>query len=337
MKKAIITGVTGQDGAYLSKVLLNKGYKVYGAFKRNSTFDMTRFRELKIENKVELIPFDLLEFTNIYRTIKDIEPDELYNLAAQSFVGVSFEQPLLTNDINGMGTLRVLEALRTVSPKTRFYQASTSEMFGKVRETPQKEDTPFYPRSPYACSKLLSHWATINYRESYNMFACSGILFNHESPLRGMEFVTRKISYAVAGIKKGLQDKLILGNLDSKRDWGYAAEFVEAIWLMLQQPEPDDFVIATGEAHSVREFIEHAFNYVDIEIEWTGKGIEEKGIDKKTGKVYVELSPDFFRPAEVDILIGDYSKAKRILGWSPKTKFKELVGLMVDADMRRTE
>lgn len=333
-KKALITGITGQDGAYLSKLLLEKGYEVYGAFRRTSDLNMGRMKFLGIDNDIQFVPFELLEFTNIHRTLETIRPDEVYNLGAQSFVALSFEQPVFTADVTGLGVLRLLEAIRAVNPKIRFYQASSSEMFGKVRETPQNENTPFYPRSPYAAAKLFAHCMTINYRESYGMFACSGILFNHESPLRGLEFVTRKITHAVARIKLGLQEKLSLGNLDSRRDWGYAAEYVEAMWLMLQQSEPDDYVVATGETHSVREFVEAAFNEAGIGLEWTGHGIQEKGVDRSSGKTLVEINPQFFRPAEVDVLIGDCSKAKAKLGWEPKTTFNELLRVMVQHDIK---
>ena len=264
---------------------------------------------------------DLIELTNILRVIEKVKPDEIYNLAAQSFVQVSFEQPLLTSDIDAIGVLRLLEAIKSVNPDIKFYQASTSEMFGKVQAVPQSETTPFYPRSPYGVAKLFAHWMTVNYRESYDMFACSGICFNHESPLRGLEFVTRKITHGIAMIKQGLQEKISVGNMDSKRDWGYAPEYVEAMWLMLQQEKPDDYVIATGKTHSVREFIEVAFKYAGSDIVWEGNGLEEKGIDGKTGKIIVEISPEFFRPAEVDILIGDCAKAKNRLGWQPNTEF----------------
>ena len=332
-KKALVTGITGQDGAYLSKLLLEKGYEVYGAFRRTSDLNMGRMKFLGIDNDIQFVPFELLEFTNIHRTLETIRPDEVYNLGAQSFVALSFEQPVFTADVTGLGVLRLLEAIRAVNPQIRFYQASSSEMFGKVRETPQNENTPFYPRSPYAAAKLFAHCMTINYRESYGMFACSGILFNHESPLRGLEFVTRKITHAVARIKLGLQEKLSLGNLDSRRDWGYAAEYVEAMWLMLQQSEPDDYVVATGETHSVREFVEEAFREAGIELEWTGHGIHEKGVDRAAGKPIVEINPRFFRPAEVDVLIGDYSRAKAKLGWEPKTTFNELLRVMVQHDI----
>jgi len=335
MKKALITGITGQDGSYLSKFLLGKGYEVYGAYKRDSNLDLSRLQELGVENDIKLLPFDLLEFSNIFRTIEKVKPDEIYNLAAQSFVYAAFEQPLLTSNIDALGVLRILETLRTLKPDTKFYQASTSEMFGKVQEIPQKETTPFYPRSPYGIAKLFGHWITINYKESYNMFACSGILFNHESPLRGYEFITRKVTRGIARIKQGLQDKIMLGNLEPKRDWGYAPEYVEAMWLMLQQDKPDNYVIATGETHSVREFIELAFKYAGIDIGWQGKGIDEKGIDKKTGKTLIEVSAEFLRPAEVNLLIGDASKAKKILHWQSRTKFEQLARIMVEADIKR--
>jgi GDPmannose 4,6-dehydratase len=332
-KKALITGITGQDGAYLSKLLLDKGYEVYGAFRRTSDLNLTRLGLLGVEDRINYIPLELIEFTNIHRILKKVQPDEVYNLGAQSFVALSFEQPVFTADVTGLGALRVLEAIRDVNPKIKFYQASSSEMFGKVRETPQNETTPFYPRSPYAAAKLLAHCMTVNYRESYGLFACSGILFNHESPLRGYEFVTRKITRAAARIKCGLQEELRLGNLDSKRDWGYAPEFVEAMWLMLQQPEPGDYVISTGETHSVREFVEAAFIAVGMEIEWSGDGVDEKGTDKESGKTVVRVDPEFFRPAEVDVLRGDSSKAKEKLGWEPRTTFGELVAHMVRHDM----
>lgn len=335
MKTALITGIRGQDGAYLARLLLEKGYEVYGADRRSGDSGFWRLKELGIERDVKVRYMDLLELTNIMREIERIRPDEVYNLAAQSFVQVSFEQPILTADIDAMGVLRLLEALRIIRPEARFYQASTSEMFGRVQAIPQNEKTPFYPRSPYGVAKLFGHWITVNYRESYNIFACSGILFNHESPLRGLEFVTRKLTHGIAKIRHGLQDRIVVGNLDSKRDWGYAPEYVEAMWLMLQQSEPDDYVIATGETHSVREFVEYAFKHAGFDVIWNGKGLEEKGIDRKTGRVVVEVSPEFFRPAEVDILIGDASKAKERLGWSPNTRFEDLVRIMVEADLRR--
>jgi len=335
MKTALITGIRGQDGAYLAKLLLEKGYKVYGADRRSGDSSFWRLKELGIEKDVEIVYMDLLELTNILSVIEKTQPDEVYNLAAQSFVGASFEQPILTSQIDALGVLRVLEAIRKVKPDAKFYQASTSEMFGKVQEIPQTEKTPFYPRSPYGVAKLFGHWITVNYRESFNMFACSGILFNHESPLRGVEFVTRKITYSLARVKYGIQDKLILGNLDAKRDWGYAPEYVEGMWLMLQQDEPDDYILATGETHTVREFVEKAAKYAGFDIEWQGEGVNTKGIDRKTGKVIVEVSPEFYRPAEVDILIGNPEKAKKKLGWNPKTKFEDLVRIMMEADLKR--
>lgn len=335
MKKALITGIRGQDGAYLAKFLLEKGYEVYGADRRSGDTNFWRLKELGIEKEVKIVYMDLLELTNIMRIIEKVQPDEVYNLAAQSFVQASFEQPILTAEVDAMGVLRLLEAIRQIKPDTKFYQASTSEMFGKVQEIPQTEKTPFYPRSPYGVAKLFGHWITVNYRESFNIFACSGILFNHESPLRGLEFVTRKITYTLARIKYGLQDKLILGNLEAKRDWGYAPEYVEAMWLMLQQPEPDDYVIATGETHTVREFVEKAAQVAGFDIEWEGEGINTKGIDRKSGKIIVEVLPEFYRPAEVDILIGNPQKAKEKLGWEPKTKFEDLVRIMIEADLRR--
>lgn len=337
MKRALIIGITGQDGAYLSKFLLEKGYEVHGAFRRTADLHLDKLRFLGVDEKIKFVPLELLEFTNIYRVIENVQPDEIYNLGAQSFVPLSFEVPVYTADVTAIGPLRVLEAIRAINPKIKFYQASSSEMFGKVQTVPQNEKTPFYPRSPYAASKLFGHWITVDYRESYGIFACSGILFNHESPLRGLEFVTRKITDSVARIKLGLQDELMLGNLYSKRDWGYAPEYVEAMWLMLQQDKADDYVIATGEMHSVREFVETAFEKIGINIGWSGKGVGERGMDAKTRRTHVTITPQFFRPAEVDFLTGDYSKAKEKLGWSPKTSFKELVGIMVDHDLMLAE
>ncbi len=333
MKTALITGIRGQDGAYLAQFLLEKGYKVYGADRRSGESTFWRLKELGIENEIEIVYMDLIELTNIYRTIEKIKPDEIYNLAAQSFVGASFEQPILTSDINAMGVLRLLEAIRTIGKNIKFYQASTSEMFGKAISSPQDEQTPFYPRSPYGISKLFAHWATINYRESYNMFNCSGILFNHESPLRGLDFVTRKITTSVAKIKLGLIDKFYIGNLNAKRDWGYAKEYVAGMWLMLQQESPDDYVLATGVAHSVREFIEKAFKLIGIDIVWKGKGIEEKGIDKKSKKVLVEVFDKYYRPADVENLVGNPAKAKKKLGWKAKITFDELINIMLKADI----
>ncbi|HET7480353.1 MAG TPA: GDP-mannose 4,6-dehydratase [Rubrobacteraceae bacterium] len=313
----MITGITGQDGAYLAQHLLERGYRVVGAFRRASTVATTRLDSLGITDEIEMVPFDLTDHGNMRRVIDAVEPDEIYNLAAQSFVGVSFEQPVTTGEITGVGVVRLLEAIREANPEIRFYQASTSEMFGKA-PAPQNEETLFHPRSPYAVSKLYAHWSTVNYREAYGMHASSGILFNHESPLRGAEFVTRKITLAAARIKHGLQDELKLGNLDARRDWGYAREYVEAMRLMLQQPEPGDYVIATGETHSVREFVEAAFEAA--ELDW---------------EQHVVTDPAFLRPAEVDLLLGDITKAKKKLGWEPKTTFKDLVALMVEADLKR--
>ena len=331
--KALITGITGQDGAYLAKLLLDKGYEVYGTFRRTSELHLEKLRFLGIAEEVQFVPLELLEFTNIYRAIERIQPDEIYNLGAQSFVGMSFDVSVFTADVTGLGPLRLLESIRTINPKIKFYQASSSEMFGKVQAAPQNEKTPFYPRSPYAAAKLFAHWVAVNHRESYDMFVCSGILFNHESPLRGREFVTKKITHGVARIKHGLQEELSLGNLDASRDWGYALEYVQAMHLMLQQPEPDDYVIATGESHSVREFAELAFKKIGVDIEWSGSGVNEVGRDRSTGIVRLRIDRQFFRPAEVDHLIGDYSKAKMRLGWSPRTSFEELVELMVEHDL----
>ena len=331
--KTLVTGITGQDGAYLAKLLLDKGYEVYGTFRRTSELHLERLRFLGVDDKVQFVPLELLEFTNIFRAIEQIQPDEIYNLGAQSFVGLSFEVPVFTADVTALGPLRLLEAARTVNNKIKFYQASSSEMFGKAQSSPQNESTPFYPRSPYAASKLFAHWMAVNYRESYNMFVCSGILFNHESPLRGLEFVTRKITNSVARIKLGLLKELRIGNLDSSRDWGYAPEYVEAMYLMLQQPAPNDYVVATGETHTVREFVEAAFKTIGINVAWSGQGVNEVGKDETTGKTVVRVDPQFFRPAEVDYLIGDYAKAQRHLGWHPKTTFQDLVGLMVEHDL----
>ncbi len=334
-KTAFITGVTGQDGAYLSELLLRKGYKVYGGYRRTSSPNFWRLDELKVLNEVELMEVDILDTGNLIRVFDKVKPDEIYNLAAQSFVAVSFEKPVLTGEITAIGVTRVLEAIRIVNPKIKFYQASSSEMFGKVQDSPQKESTPYYPKSPYASAKLYGHWQTIIYRESYDIFGCSGILFNHESPLRGIEFVTRKVSDAVARIKNGVQDYFEIGNMDAKRDWGYAKEYVEGMWKMLQQPAPKDFILATNENHSVREFIEHAFAVVGISVKWKGSGVSETGIDAKTGKTLVKINPKFFRPGEVDMLLGDYSMAKKELGWSPIVKFNELVEIMVKRDLER--
>lgn len=339
MKKALITGVTGQDGSYLAELLLEKGYEVHGIVRRASTFNTWRVNHL-YEDFYEAENFflhfgDLTDSTNLIKLIKEIEPDEIYNLAAQSHVKVSFETAEYTANSDGLGVLRILEAIKLLGmeKKVKMYQASTSEMFGLVQETPQKETTPFYPRSPYGAAKLYAYWIIRNYREAYDIFACNGILFNHESSRRGQTFVTRKITMGLCNIKAGNQKKLYLGNMDAKRDWGYAKEYVESMWLMLQQKKADDYVIATGETHTVREFVEEACKALDMEIEWKGKGEKEKGIEKKTGEVIIEIDPQYFRPTEVDLLLGDASKAKKILGWEAKTKFKDLVKIMVEADM----
>jgi len=330
-KKALITGITGQDGSYLAEFLLNKGgYEVFGLERRASN---KRRENLKaIEGDIKFVSGDLLDQTSLIRAIQESEPDDVYNLAAQSFVGESWRHPIYTEDVNGLGVTRILEAIRTVDPTIKFYQASSSEMFGKVQESPQNENTRFYPRSPYGVAKLTGHGVTVNYRESYGLFAVSGILFNHESTRRGLEFVTRKISNSVARIKLGLQEDIELGNLDSRRDWGHAPDYVEAMWLMLQQERPEDYVIATGESHSIRDFVEEAFRLVKMDLKWEGERFDEIG--KVDGKTVVKINPEFYRPAEVDNLCGDFSKAKKILGWEPKTKFKDLVKIMVEADLK---
>ena len=333
MKTALITGVSGQDGAYLARLLLEKGYRVVGTHRRSSRPSAGRLERLGIDKEVELFAMDVLEITNIIRTLEKYEPDEIYNLAAQSFVALSFEQPILTADIDALGPLRLLECLRSIGATTRFYQASTSEMFGRVQETPQTETTPFYPRSPYGVAKLFAHWATVSYRESYGTPACSGILFNHESPLRGHEFVTRKITLGVSAIVRGDLDRISLGNLDAKRDWGFAAEYVEAMWMMLQLSEPEDFVIATGETHTVREFVTLSFAAAGIELDWRGEGPAEEGIDRATSKVLVDVNPEFYRPAEVDLLLGNAARAKERLGWTPSTTFEVLATMMTEADL----
>ncbi len=332
MKKALIFGITGQDGSYLTEFLLEKGYTVHGVVRRASTPNLSRIEHIR-DPKVTLHYGDLSDGMTIARLVREISPDEIYNLGAQSQVKVSFEVPEYTTDITGVGCLRILEAIRAHNPKIKYYQASSSEMFGKVAEIPQKETTPFHPRSPYGCAKVFAYWIARNYRESYGLFACNGILFNHESPRRGEEFVTRKITRGMIGIQKGTQKTLELGNLDAKRDWGYAKDYVEGMWMMLQQKAPDDYVLATNETHTVREFIEETARLLDMSLVWKGKGLKEKGIDKKTGKTIVEINPAFFRPAEVEILIGDYSKAKKKLGWKPKVTFKQLVKLMVHGDL----
>ena len=339
MKKAIVTGITGQDGAYLAELLLNKGYEVYGTYRRTSSVNFWRIEELGIQNhkNFHLVEYDLTDQANSIHMVSKINPDEIYNLAAQSFVGVSFEQPLATANITGLGCVHLLEAIRVVNPKIKFYQASTSEMFGLVQEIPQSEKTPFYPRSPYGAAKLYAHWMVVNYRESYGIFATSGILFNHESPLRGREFVTRKITDSVAKIKLGKLDCLELGNLDAKRDWGYAKDYVEGMYLMLQAKESDTFVLATNRTETVRDFVKLAFKAVDIELEFSGKDENEIAKDKQTGKVVVKVNPKYYRPAEVDLLIGNPKKAKEILGWEPKCTLEELCAMMVKEDLRRNE
>ena len=337
MKTAFITGVTGQDGAYLSELLLKKGYKVFGGVRRLSSKNLWRLDELNLlgSDKFSLVDFDLTDPMNALRVIDSIKPDEVYNLGAQSFVGVSFEQPYATAQITGLGALNLLEAIREVNSKIRYYQASTSEMFGKVQSIPQNEDTPFYPRSPYGVAKLYAHWLTVNYRESYDIFASSGILFNHESPLRGLEFVTRKITHAAAMIKAGKQDVLELGNLNAKRDWGFAGDYVEGMWRMLQADTPDTFVLATNETTTVRDFVKWAFENAGIELQFKCSGVDEVGIDKETKKVRVRVNPKFFRPAEVDLLIGNPEKSRQILGWTPSINVKQLCKMMVDADVQR--
>lgn len=339
MKKAIITGITGQDGAYLAELLLNKGYEVYGAYRRTSSVNFWRIEELGVENhkNLHLIEYDLTDQSNSIRMVMEIQPDEIYNLAAQSFVGVSFEQPIATAQITGLGCVHLLEAIRIVNPKIRFYQASTSEMFGEVQAIPQVESTPFYPRSPYGVAKLYAHWMVINYRESYDMFACSGILFNHESPLRGKEFVTRKITDSVAKIKLGKLDCMELGNMDAKRDWGYAKNYIEGMYLMLQAEKPDTYVLATNRTETVRDFVTMAFKGAGIEVEFKGTSEDEIAIDKATGKTVVRVNTKFYRPAEVELLIGNPQKAKDELNWEPKCTLEELCAMMVKEDIRRNE
>lgn len=337
--KAIVTGITGQDGAYLAELLLAKGYTVYGTYRRTASVNFWRIEELGIARhpNLHLVEYDLTDLSASIRLLQQTEATEVYNLAAQSFVGVSFDQPLTTAEITGIGPVNLLEAIRIVNPKIRFYQASTSEMFGKVQAIPQMEDTPFYPRSPYGVAKLYAHWMTINYRESYGIFGTSGILFNHESPLRGQEFVTRKISDSIAKIKLGKLDVLELGNMDAKRDWGYAKDYVEGMWRMLQADEADTFVLATNRTETVRDFVTLACKAADISIEWQGSGEAEKAIDTASGKIIVQVNPKFYRPAEVDLLIGNPAKAKAVLGWEPKTSLEELCHMMVEADLRRNK
>lgn len=333
MKRALVTGILGQDGAYLAKLLLEQGYEVIGGYRQSSTLSKSRLEALGVHDQVRFVPMDLLELSNILRMVESVRPDELYNLAAQSFVKASFEQPILTGNVDALGTARLLEALRVAAPACRFYQASTSEMFGKVRSTPQSEETPFHPRSPYAVAKLYAHWLTVNYRESYGMHASSGILFNHESPLRGEEFVTRKITLGLANVRHGREEVIEIGNLDAKRDWGFAGDYVKGMWLMLQQPEAGDYVLATGESHSVREFIDRATEATGIRLEWQGEAENTRGMDRSTGRCIIRVNPEFFRPAEVDVLQGDASKARTRLGWKPEVPFDRLVEMMVQADM----
>ncbi len=342
MKKALITGITGQDGSYLAELLLNKGYEVHGVIRRSSSFNTGRIDHLyqdPHESGVRMFLHygDLNDASSLNKVLRDVRPDEIYNLGAQSHVKVSFDVPEYTGEVDALGAVRILEGIRETELNTKFYQASSSELYGKVVETPQSETTPFYPRSPYACAKAYAYYITVNYRESYGMFACNGILFNHESPRRGETFVTRKITRAAAKIKLGMQQCLYLGNLDAKRDWGFAGDSVEAMWLMLQQSEPDDYVVATGETHSVREFAEKVFARLGMPIEWQGKGMHEKGIDTQSGKIVIEVDPKYFRPAEVDLLLGDSTKARQKLGWIPKTDLDGLVAMMVDSDLALAE
>ncbi len=339
MKRSIITGITGQDGAYLAELLLAKGHQIFGAFRRTSSANFWRLEELGIANhpNLKLVEFDLTDHSAAVRLIDQCQPDEIYNLAAQSFVGVSFDQPLSTGQITGIGAVHLLEAIRQINHKIRFYQASTSEMFGLVQAVPQNEQTPFYPRSPYGVAKLYAHWMTVNYRESYGIFGSSGILFNHESPLRGREFVTRKITDGVARIAHGMLDCLELGNMDAQRDWGFARDYVDGMYRMLQADTPDTFVLATNRTESVRDFVTMSFRHAGIEIDWSGSGPEEIGTDAKSGVVRVRVNPQFYRPAEVDLLIGDPSKAESILGWKAETTLEQLCAAMVDADLRRVK
>jgi len=339
MKTAIVTGITGQDGAYLAELLLSKGYEVYGTYRRTSSVNFWRIEELGIADdpKLHLVEYDLTDLSASIRLLQQSGAKEVYNLAAQSFVGVSFEQPITTAEITGIGPVNLLEAIRIVDPSVRFYQASTSEMFGKVQAVPQVESTPFYPRSPYGVAKLYAHWMTINYRESYGIFGSSGILFNHESPLRGREFVTRKITDAVAKIKLGRQEFLALGNIDAKRDWGFAKEYVEGMWRMLQADKPDTFVLATNRTETVRDFVRMAFKAADIDVEFGGEAEGETAIDTATGKTVMKVDPRFYRPAEVDLLIGSPAKATEVLGWKPQTSLEELCRMMVEADVRRNQ
>lgn len=342
MKKALLTGITGQDGSYLAELLLNKGYEVHGMIRRSSSFNTGRIDHLyndpEILNSTLFLHYgDLTDSSNLNRLLEKIQPDEIYNLGAQSHVKVSFEVPEYTAEVDAIGTLRFLDAIKEVNLKTRFYQASTSELYGKVQEVPQSESTPFYPRSPYGVAKLYGYWIIVNYREAYDLFACNGILFNHESPRRGGTFVTRKITQAAARIKFGVQKDLILGNLEAKRDWGFAPEYCDGMWQMLQLDRPQDIILATGETHSIKEFVDLAFEELDMELDWTGDGIDETGIDRQSGKILVRVDPRYFRPTEVKMLIGNPSKAKELLGWEPKVKFEELVRIMVKSDWTKVQ
>jgi GDPmannose 4,6-dehydratase len=341
MKKALITGITGQDGSYLAELLLEKGYEVHGMIRRSSSFNTGRIDHLYndpqiLDKRMFLHYGDLTDSSNLNRLLEKIQPDEIYNLGAQSHVQVSFEVPEYTAEVDAIGTLRFLDAIKDTGVDTKFYQASTSELYGKAQEVPQNEKTPFYPRSPYGVAKIYGYWIIVNYREAYDLFACNGILFNHESPRRGPTFVSRKITRASARIKHGIQEKLVLGNLNSKRDWGYAPEYVEGMWLMLQQEEPDDFVMATEEAHTVREFVNLVFRKLDMKLDWKGEGVNEKGVDKN-GRILVEIDKNYFRPTEVDYLIGDAGKAEKELGWKAKTKFEDLVSIMAKADWEKVQ
>jgi len=336
-KSALITGISGQDGAYLTKLLLEKGYEVVGTRRAGTLFNTSRLEALGVHESVETVPMDLLEYADIKQVIDQIAPDEIYNLAAQSLVSASFEQPLYTGEVDGMGVARILEALRELGATSKFYQASTSEMFGKASETPQCETTPFHPRSPYAAAKLYAHWLVVNYRESYGKFAASGILFNHESPLRGAEFVTRKTTLALARIVLGEQERLSVGNVQAERDWGFAGDYVDGMWRMLQQPKADDFVLATGRKTKVQDFITAAAAALDIQLEWQGEGMQTTAVDRKSGKTIVDIDPKFFRPVEVDTVLGDASKAKAKLGWAPSVGLEELTSMMVRADYDRVK
>lgn len=341
MKKALITGITGQDGSYLAELLLKKGYEVHGIVRRSSSVNTRRIEHLIRENGENGTLFlhygDLSDAGSLDHLIEKIQPAEIYNLGAQSDVKISFEIPQYTSDVDALGALRILESIREVDPKIRYYQASSSELFGKVREIPQDEKTPFYPRSPYAVAKLYAYWITVNYREAYGLFSCNGILFNHESPRRGENFVTRKITKGIANILAGKQDRLVLGNLDAKRDWGFAGDYAEAIWLILQQEKPDDYVISTGETHTVREFCGLAFREAGIDLQWTGDGLDETGVDRRTGRVLVSVSSEYFRPSEVDLLLGNPAKAKEKLNWTPKVSFEQLVAMMVGSDRQAAD